>query len=760
VQWRLKKIKRSTGKGKLYSSDLSCFNHLQVFHMAFYGRLVFIVGFFTISLSIPVRAQRGGGMQWAGDGNSYYATESNSIVAYQLPSFQRSVVVDSGLLVPQGQKKALALRSYSFSSDGKKMLVYTNTKRVWRQDTRGDYWVLDLSGKTLRQLGKGRPASSLMFAKIAPDGKKAAYVSGHNLYSEDLATGKITQLTMDGTDRLINGTFDWAYEEEFDCRDGFRWSPDSRSIAYWQIDARKIRNFLLINNTDSLYSFTIPVEYPKAGEDPSACRIGIVDLASRITKWMKVPGDPVQHYIPRMEWAAGSTEIILEQLNRKQNEATLFLCSASTGAARQIYTEKDNAWIDVKARWSDVFSGWEWINEGKEFLWVSEKDGWRHIYRIDRNGREVLLTKGDYDMIRMQAIDEKGGYVYFMASPDNATQQYLYRTTLTGSGVLEKISPAAQKGTHSYSMSANARFALHNFSNIKNERVSEWVNLPGHESFRTLNQGPPRTANNAPVEMFRITTEDNVTMDGWMIKPRNFDSTKRYPVVFSVYAEPASATVRDAAGSASSGLYAGDMATDGYIRISLDGRGTPAPKGAAWRKAIYRKIGIINIRDQAMAAKKIMTWPFVDTSRIAVFGWSGGGSTTLNLMFQYPEIYKTGIAIAPVPNQLLYDNIYQERYMGLPQENREDYIQGSPITHAKNLRGNLLVVHGTGDDNVHYQGTEMLVNELVRNGKQFQMMSYPNRTHGISEGEGTSRHLSELFTAYLRQHCPGGPKTF
>jgi dipeptidyl-peptidase 4 len=468
----------------------------------------------------------------------------------------------------------------------------------------------------------------------------------------------------------------------------------------------------------------------------------------------------VQHYIPRMEWAAGSTEIILEQLNRKQNEAAIFLCSASTGAARQIYTEKDNAWIDVKARWSDIFSGWEWINEGKEFLWVSEKDGWRHIYRIDRNGREVLLTKGDYDMIRMQAIDEKGGYVYFMASPDNATQQYLYRTTLTGSGVLEKISPAAQKGTHSYSMAANARYALHNFSNIKNERVSEWVNLPGHESFRTLNQGPPRTANNAPVEMFRITTEDNVTMDGWMIKPRNFDSTKRYPVVFSVYAEPASATVRDAAGSASSGLYAGDMATDGYIRISLDGRGTPAPKGAAWRKAIYRKIGIINIRDQAMAAKKIMTWPFVDTSRIAVFGWSGGGSTTLNLMFQYPEIYKTGIAIAPVPNQLLYDNIYQERYMGLPQENREDYIQGSPITHAKNLRGNLLVVHGTGDDNVHYQGTEMLVNELVRNGKQFQMMSYPNRTHGISEGEGTSRHLSELFTAYLRQHCPGGPKTF
>ena len=198
------------------------------------------------------------------------------------------------------------------------------------------------------------------------------------------------------------------------------------------------------------------------------------------------------------------------------------------------------------------------------------------------------------------------------------------------------------------------------------------------------------------------------------------------------------------------------MAADGYILMAVEGRGAPVPKGAAWRKAIYQNVGIINIRDQAMAAKKIMQWKFVDTSRIAVFGWSGGGSTTLNLLFQYPEIYKTGIAVAPVPNQLLYDNIYQERYMGLPQEDRTPYINGSPITHAKNLRGHLLVVHGTGDDNVHYQGTEMLINELVKQGKEFQMMSYPNRTHGISEGEGTRRHLSTLFTSFLRTYCPGG----
>jgi dipeptidyl-peptidase-4 len=258
------------------------------------------------------------------------------------------------------------------------------------------------------------------------------------------------------------------------------------------------------------------------------------------------------------------------------------------------------------------------------------------------------------------------------------------------------------------------------------------------------------------VEMIKITTEDNVTMDGWMIKPKNFDSSKKYPVLFYVYAEPASATVKDAMGNAGTRLYAGDIAADGYIQISLDGRGTPSPKGAAWRKSIYQNIGIINIRDQAMAAKKILQWPFVDPDRIAVHGWSGGGSTTLNLLFQYPDIYKTGIAIAPVANQLLYDNIYQERYMGLPQENKEPFVQGSPLTHARHLKGKLLVVHGTGDDNVHYQGTEMLINELIKNGKQFQMMAYPNRTHGISEGTGTSAHLSQLFTQYLKTNCPGG----
>ncbi|GGA99673.1 S9 family peptidase [Puia dinghuensis] len=698
-------------------------------------------------------AQRGGGgVKWSKDGKSYYSIENNALVRYDLPAFQRVVVVDAGQM-PQ------AVQSFSFSDDEKKLLFFTNTKRVWRFNTRGDYWVFDIPTHALKQLGAGRPASSLMFAKISPDGTKAAYTSEHNVYMEDLATGAITPLTTDGTQRLINGTFDWAYEEEFSCRDGFRWSPDSKSIAYWQLDATKVKNFLMINNTDSLYPFTIPVEYPVAGEDPSPCRVGVVDLASGKTTWMAVPGDSRQHYIPRMEWAANSSELVLEQLNRKQNDAKIFICNAATGAATPIYEETDSAWIDVKQRYSDDPTGWEWMKDGKDFLWVSEKDGWRHLFRISRDGKkETLLTKGNYDLISLKAIDEKGGYAYFMASPDNATQQYLYRVRLDGKGNLELVSPATRKGTHNYNISPNALYATHNFSNHLYESVSEWVSLPKHTTIKTNDQGGRRGNGRPqyPVKMFQVTTDDGVTMDGWMILPKDFDSTKKYPVLFLVYTEPAATTVRDAAGAAGTSLYAGDIAADGYIQISLDGRGTPAPKGAAWRKCIYRKIGIINIRDQAMAAKKILQWPFVDSGRIAVHGWSGGGSATLNLLFQYPDIYKTGISIAPVADELLYDNIYQERYMGLPQENRDDFVKGSPLYYAKNLRGNLLIVHGTGDDNVHYKGTEELINELVKYDRKFQIMVYPNRTHAIREGEGTSLHLSHLFTDYLREHCPGG----
>lgn len=687
------------------------------------------------------------GINWTKDGNGYYEIQNGGIVLVSLPKMERKQVLSN---------TSLRIQSFQLSADGTKALIFTNSKKVWRYNTRGDYYVADLStGKTVK-LGKDMPASSLMFAKFSPDGQKVAYVSKHNLYVEDLSTNAVKALTTNGTDRLINGTFDWVYEEEFNSRDGFRWSPDGNSIAYWQLDASKIKNFLMINNTDSIYAYTIPVEYPKVGENPSACRVGIVNVATAKTNWLNVPGDNVQHYIPRMDFIPGTNEVILQQLNREQNVSKLFVCDAATGTAKDIYTETDKAWIDA----ADDF---EWINGNKEFLWASEKDGWRHYYRISKDGKkQTLITKGNYDVIDKSLTDEKNNTLYFMASPTNATQRYLYKTKLDGKGNLEMVTSAVMPGSHNYSISPNGMFARHTYQSASIQPLTEWMHMASGNPFNMDGSITNQLGRQKPVAnkttFFKIKTEDGIELDGWMKKPENFNENKKYPVLFYVYGEPASQTVTDTYGVDYNRLYQGDLAKDGYIAISIENRGAPAPRGREWRKSIYKNIGVLNIRDQAMAAKEILKWPFVDKDRIAVYGWSGGGSSTLNLMFQYPEIYKTGIAIAAVANQLTYDNVYQERYMGTPLQTKEAYIKGSPISHVQGLKGNLLYIHGTGDDNVHYQNAEMLINELIKQKKAFQMMAYPNRTHSISEGEGTSAHLALTFTNFLKANCPPGAR--
>jgi len=725
-------------------------------------RRVLILFIFLISAFTSFSQFKPKVITWSADGNSTLSIQDGNIIKTDLKNFNETVIVKREQLIPEGLADPLKFNIYSFLADNKNLLMFTNTAKVWRYNTRGDYWILNLPSNKLFQLGKKLPSQSLMFAKISPDGKKAAYVSEHNIYVEDLSTHEIKPLTKDGTRKLINGTFDWVYEEEFGCRDGFRWSPDSKLIAFWQVDATKVRDYYMLNTTDSPYSKIIPVEYPKVGQAPSPMRIGIITIDNDNIKWMNVPGDPEQHYIPRMEWAENSSEVVLQQLNRKQNESKLFYCDVNSGIARNFYTENDDAFIDIKSRWNDDDpTGWDWIHNGKDFLWVSEKDGWRHIFVISRDGkRQTLVTKGDYDIDNIKCINDKNNYVYFMASPYNATELYLYRTKLDGKGKLEMISPSELKGTHDYNISPAANFAMHSFSNYKTFPISEWISLPAHKPLQEENSilKNRRVNENSNVEYFKITTEDNITLDGWLVKPANFDSTKKYPVVFYVYGEPGASTVSNQFGIQNNFLFNGEMSIEGYFQISVDNRGTPSLRGAKWRKSIYGKIGRLNIHDQAMAAKKILEKPYFDKDRVAVWGWSGGGSSTLNLMFQFPEIYKTGISIAPVTNLLFYDNIYEERYMGLPQENLDNYIKGSAVYYAKNLKGNLLFIHGTGDDNVHYDNAELMLNELVKYNKTFQFMPYPNRTHSLSEGIGTRKHLSNLYSDFLRKNCPPGPR--
>ena len=703
-------------------------------------------------------------VNWTNDGRSYYKLEKNQLLTYTLPNHDTKTVITKEQLTPADTSEPLNVDHFSFSSDQQKVLLFTNTKKVWRLNTKGDYWVFNFKTNTLRQIGKSLPPSSLMFAKFSPDGNTIAYVSNNNIYAEEDASGNIKPLTTNGTVSLINGTFDWAYEEEFACRDGFRWSPDSKSIAYWQIDASDIKKFYMINNTDAIYSQLVPLEYPKVGETPSACKVGVVTISDAKTTWMDVPGDVSQNYLVRMEFIPSTNNLLIQQLNRKQNQSKLYIAEALKGTTKSIYEESDEAWVDLfqlgNSYAIDYTNNFNFLNENKSILWASEKDGWRHLYQVSLEGKpEVLITKGEYDVIDLKHINSKEGFVYYLASPDNATQKYLYKTKLNGKGKNELLSPESLKGSHDYSFSSNGTYAEHTFSNHFTPYSKEFISVANHKALteeESILKNIKKLEEKPTTEFFTITTSDNIEMDGWMVKPTNFDPNKKYPVVFYVYSEPAGTTVKDTYNVSRNRNYNGNMAEDGYIYISLDNRGTPAPKGRAWRKSIYRKIGVININDQAMAAKEILKWNFVDSERVAVWGHSGGGSATLNLMFRYPNIYKTGISLAAVANQLTYDNIYQERYMGLPQENMEDFIEGSPVTYAKNLEGNLLYIHGTGDDNVHYQNAEILVNEFIKYNKQFQFMPYPNRTHGIREGEGTYKHLSTLYTNYLKLHCPPG----
>ncbi len=721
-------------------------------------RILVIICFFSFTFN--GKAQ----VNWTNDGDSYFKLEKNQLVTYTLLNQDVKTVISKEQLTPAGKSEPIKVAHFSFSSDQQKVLLFTNTQKVWRLNTKGDYWVFNFKTNTLKQIGKSLAPSSLMFAKFSPDGNSIAYVYENNLYVEDYESGNIQALTTNGTVSLINGTFDWAYEEEFACRDGFRWSPDSKFIAYWQIDASAIKKFYMINNTDSIYSQLVPLEYPKVGETPSACKVGVVNLSDTQTTWMNIPGDASQHYLVRMEYIPGTNQLLIQQLNRKQNNSRLYIADAINGTAKLIQEESDDAWVDLFQLGNpyeiDYTNNFSFLEETNSILWASEKDGWRHLYQVSLEGKpEVLITKGEYDVIDLKYINQKEGYVYYLASPDNATQKYLYRTKLNGKGKNELLSPESLKGSHDYSFSSNGTYAEHTFSNHYTPPATEFITVSNQKALsedESIVKNLKKLEQEPTTEFFTITTADNVEMDGWMVKPTNFDPTKRYPVVFYVYSEPAATTVNDTYGSSWPWFYRGSMADDGYIYVSLDNRGTPAPKGREWRKSIYRKIGVININDQAMAAKEILKWDFVDAERVAVWGHSGGGSATLNLMFRYPDIYKTGISLSAVANQLTYDNIYQERYMGLPQENMKDFIEGSPVTYAKNLEGNLLYIHGTGDDNVHYQNAEMLLNELIKYNKQFQFMPYPNRSHGFREGEGTLGHLSTLFTNYLKLHCPPG----
>jgi len=716
------------------------------------------------------KAKVPGDVRWLEDGSGYTALETfaefedteleldelgedinpyREIVFYDPATLEREVLFSLSQLTPAGADQALAIDDYQWSDDESQLLIFANSRKVWRQRSRGDYWILNIANGELRQLGGDmREPSRMMFGKLSPDATKFAYVWRDNIYVQDLSTMEIVALTNDASDSIINGLFDWAYEEEFGILDGFRWSPDSQRIAYWQLDTHAARDFLIINNTDELYPTISKIPYPKVGQENSAARIGVSRVDEPQTVWIKLPGVAKDMYVPRMDWANSSDEILVQQMNRKQDRNRVFYADARTGDIREVFVEREETFIE------DVIDP-KWLESVDAFTWFSERDGWRHIYLVSRDGKTFTnLTPGEFDVVKFISIDEADGWLYFIASPEDVTQRYLYRSRLDGSGQVSRVTPEELVGTNTYQVSGDSRWAIHEHSRFTQPPVYSLVSLPDHTTKHVLEDNAELAGKMSELalgqlDFYEVTVRDGLRLDGYMLRPPNFDSDHKYPIINFVYGEPAGQTVRDMWGGSRS-LWHMLMSQRGFIISSIDNRGTKAPRGRDWRRSVYGGIGILSSRDQSDSLQAICKrWSFVDCDRVGVWGHSGGGSMTLNLMFRYPEQYHVGVSRAPVPDQRLYDSIYQERYSGLLSDFEEGYRLGSPINFAEQLQGKLFLIHGTGDDNVHYQGVERLINELVKHNRPFDMLAYPNRQHGIRKGEGTELHMHSMMTDYF-----------
>lgn len=687
---------------------------------------------------------------WLPDGRTMLAVVDGGVSAIDMATGTRTT------LIPRSKLAGVALEDVS--KQGQKLLLYGNSRKVWRLNTRGDYWVYDLSKGKLLRLGPAKAKSELMFAKLSPDGERAAFVYRNNLYAQDLGTGTIVALTKDGTDKIVNGTFDWVHEEELNLRDGWRWSPDGSKVAYWQLDTTAEPMFTMIDNTSARYPRLIRFPFPQAGGTNASARIGVVPASGGKTTWMQPRATSESGYVARMEWAANSSELLIQMLNRPQNRVEFKLANARTGAAKTIFTDTDATWVDL---FNTGPFGVAWVDGGRQFVVISERSGWRHLHAVSKSGQVRDLTPGAFD-VDWNEVDVAGDTVYFTASPDNPTQRFLYRTSVARPNPA-RVTPAGRVGTHTYDISPTGALAVYDSSSWGAPGDRLVVSLPDHRDVRVLND---RTALRNRVAQVRkgkfewktLMAADGVSpMDAYLVYPPDFDPSRKYPVFFEVYGGPWGCTALDQWMGMAQG-YWWMLAQKGYIVATVDNRGTPSLKGRAWRKSIYKRSNPVAAADQAAAARQLAELPFVDATRMGLWGWSGGGICTLHALFRYPEVWSLGIAVAPVPDVSLYDTIYTERYSGMPKADPEVYRQDSAISFAEGLKGSLLLVHGTGDDNCHYQGIERLIDELVKHNKAFTVMPYPNRTHNISEGEGTSRHLYELMVRYLTTNMPPGPR--
>jgi len=683
--------------------------------------------------------------KWLGDASGYTVLEpvpgldARALVYYSAASGKRTVMASPSQLTPPGESEPLSINNYEISPDSRWLLL--EGARSDGETSVPEIWGFEFKSGKLGKIADGR------FNSISPNSRHVLYSDQGNLCLYDLHINQTIPLTKNAVEGSVSNS-------------RAVWSPDGKRIAFVESDESDVRLRVMLVPGDPSYPEVKEVRFARVGGTIATLRVGVVDVLGTEMRWLSIPQPTEGFYIENVGWEANSHELLVEKSSRFRDEREFLVADVRTGAVTCIYHESDPAWVLHSRR---VNAGLEWIRGGRAFVLLSEQDGWRHAYIIRRDGGEkTLLTSGASDIIRRGRVDEAGGWFYYLASPDNATQCYLYRVRLDGRGTPEQVTPSDQSGTHDYDFSPDARWAFHTYSTFDTPPVTELIQLPEHKVVRVLEDNKELHGRidpwiTQPVEFLQLDIGDGVVLDAYMIKPRDFDSSKKYPVFVYVYSEPHGQTVLDRWSTRN--MFHRVIADLGYLVVSIDSRGTPAPKGAAWRRAIFPSLGPLSTEEQAAGLQVFgRTRPYVDLSRVGIWGWSGGGSNTLNAMFRKPEVYHVGIAVAPKPQPHLYNAWFQEIYMRTREVNPEGYQHSAPINFAEGLKGDLLIIHGTGETNTHLEITEGLVDRLIELGKTFDYMTYPHRDHGIWRGKGTSIHLHLLITRYLLTHLPPGPK--